>query len=907
MVFRITDGGLLETQYSGQFPDNGSGAIDIAVSDRDNIIFCSYDGVNIIEAVSTKTMERVATEMISGGTENEIAGLEYCHTYNLLLAAERYDQHVRVLRYDAENAVFTQNNEIEVPNITSGGILGLYLDEQEMRLYVSQSQNSSIVRYYDFEVNGNTVTLTNGGQIPIQWNGQSKIAVGIALFNDGAGTKYLYSAGYNHENPYEHPYLIRTSLSASNEVIDRFGTQVNPYAFVAGVDTDERTGYLYITTVGTSSIRVYDPNQWSADPNTCDYIQALTPPQIPEIAGPAGIAVGPNFFDPDRLVIHKKQIDPDPNICTYPETFVTYRTAVHHGVQDEQNVIVREFLPEESIFVSADPNSGYYNSAAHTYSWEIGDLPGLDPNDQTSDPNQYFEITVYITDTAEPAGYVVNTAEVESDSAYAKDNAKTSICCWAVSDRIYVDEKAAGHNSGVNWANAYRNLEDALYRAEQGCGSEIWVAEGVYSPGNAVADVFQVPDNVEVYGGFEGTETDRDQRNWVVHQTVISGYIDKDIFGNDVQNDILLKMGHQSRLDGLTVQGSDHYGIWGKNVDFTIKNCLITDNDQAGIYGKNGELTVDWCQINNSGAQGIYLTADAGSLGVIANSKIFQNQFDGIYAGNSQINIINSRIYQNGLTGSPTNPYYGINLLNPYPNSKIRNNTIVSNAGGGIRVVGGNLPEIRNCIIWDNADNQLSPFEPEMAAFNSCIQDCNDVNGNISTDPNFAYDPFAAGNTNFHLAYNSPCRDRGGEDTVTDPNEFDMDGETRVFGTRVDIGADEAVACDGDLTADDIYNPLDGNADGLVNYSDFTGLSEAWLSRDPNDPSIVTDPNCTSDPNYVDPATIAKWQNCWNPLFNLDVTAPSTYKIDLADLQIFWNDYWLWIACWKENEFLWLY
>ena len=894
-AFDIQDTGL-ELQYTGRFPNNGSGAIDLTVNDRDDIIFVSYDGVNILEAISTKTMEPVATETISGGTENEIAGLEYCHAYNLLLAAERYDASIRVLEYDPISKVFTKNVEVAMPDVDSGGILGLCLDEQEMRLYVSMSYEDTVVKYYDFDVQGDEISVTYQGDIPIEWDGD-KIAVGIALYNNGAGTKYLYSSGYNHENPQEHPYVIRTSLTASNEVIDRLGVKIDPCTYVAGMDTDDETGYLYLTTlVGISSIRVYDPNQWTDDPNDCQYVQMFTDP---DTSGPAGIAVGPNFFSPNQLFINKKQISPDPNTCVNPDTMVTYRTAFHQDQAEESNVVLREFLPEESIFVSADPNTGYYDSLAHTYSWDVGHLPALEPNG-ISDPNRYYEITIYVTNTAEPGGYIVNMAEVESDSSYAKDNVRTSICCWTLDGHIYVNHEATGHNSGVNWENAYRDLNDALNRSAGGCGSEVWVAEGVYSPGNSTSDTYQIPDNVEVYGGFEGTETSRDQRNWMAHQTILSGYIDEDSFGNSVQSETVVTMGNNTLLDGFMIQAGEYQGILGKNSDFTVRNCDLVDNEQIGIYSENGDLTVEWCEVANSGFQGLYHVGNSGTRAIIKNCRIYNNLKDGIYTSNSNLHIINSLIYQNGLAGDSDNPYYGVDLLNSHPDLLLCNNTIVSNMNGGVHAVGGNLPQILNCIIWNNADKQLAGFNADSAAFNSCIQDCNDINFNISVDPGFAYGKLSLGNTNYHLAYDSPCIDAG--DGVTDVNDFDIDGQTRVYGDFVDIGADEAVSCDGVLTADDIYDSQDRNADGFVNYADFPRFSEAWLCHDPNDPSLTTDPNRIGDPNYVDPATISQWQLCWDPTCNLDNTSTSAYEIDMADLEFFWDEHWFWIACWKENE-----
>ncbi len=57
---------------------------------------------------------------------------------------------------------------------------------------------------------------------------------------------------------------------------------------------------------------------------------------------------------------------------------------------------------------------------------------------------------------------------------------------------------------------------------------------------------------------------------------------------------------------------------------------------------------------------------------------------------------------------------------------------------------------------------------------------------NFSANPKFAYhDP-----NNVHLAYDSPCKDRGNPDMSYD-DQVDMDSEDRKVGEAVDVGADE--------------------------------------------------------------------------------------------------------------------
>lgn len=81
-----------------------------------------------------------------------------------------------------------------------------------------------------------------------------------------------------------------------------------------------------------------------------------------------------------------------------------------------------------------------------------------------------------------------------------------------------------------SWENAC-GLQTALLTAA--AGDEIWVQAGLYKPAantGSPAAAFQLKEEVAVYGGFAGTETTRDQRDWETNITVLSG----DLGGDDI-------------------------------------------------------------------------------------------------------------------------------------------------------------------------------------------------------------------------------------------------------------------------------------------------------------------------------------------------------------------------------------
>lgn len=87
----------------------------------------------------------------------------------------------------------------------------------------------------------------------------------------------------------------------------------------------------------------------------------------------------------------------------------------------------------------------------------------------------------------------------------------------------YVNYAALGANNGSNWADAYKDLQNAL--AEAHAGDQIWVAKGTYFPTDGIdrAISFNLPTGVGLYGGFEGRSLN--QRNAETNATVLSADI----------------------------------------------------------------------------------------------------------------------------------------------------------------------------------------------------------------------------------------------------------------------------------------------------------------------------------------------------------------------------------------------
>lgn len=194
----------------------------------------------------------------------------------------------------------------------------------------------------------------------------------------------------------------------------------------------------------------------------------------------------------------------------------------------------------------------------------------------------------------------------------------------AVGDvRLYVDASATGANDGTSWADAYVELSDALAEANARYGEffEIWVAAGVYrpterlDPDNPRTARFGIHNDMKVYGGFAGGESELSQRNVRRNVTVLDG----DLLGNDgpdftnyddnAYHVVVITPNFHvgSLLDGFTIRGGSadgdtpddrHGGGVAADYAYAIRNCTLIENQAwhgGGVY-VNGTPLID-CRI----------------------------------------------------------------------------------------------------------------------------------------------------------------------------------------------------------------------------------------------------------------------------------------------------------------------
>jgi hypothetical protein len=354
---------------------------------------------------------------------------------------------------------------------------------------------------------------------------------------------------------------------------------------------------------------------------------------------------------------------------------------------------------------------------------------------------------------------------------------------FAAGEILYVTPGGAEANAGDSWATA-TTLQNALSLATE--GDEIWVAAGVYKPSNNPTErnfSFRLKDGVAVYGGFEGTETARAERNWSVNLTILSGDIDNNDTnqdGNaiaesadDIQGDnsyhVVTSSGvtTTARLDGFVITAGQANaaniphnqggGILNEGGSPTLSNLVIQGNRAGatggGLYSINGDpILANVRFLGNSAVYGGGLfnvmgnptlidayfegnraTEEGGGLSTDNSSPVLRNVAlrgnsaatgGAIYTANTGMTVANVIVSGNQATNGG-----GLYIRNS--NVTLTNVTISGNRAqqGGASFNQDSQLAVWNSIVWNNKADHVRPsFINQNATpniHNSLVEGCN--------------------------------------------------------------------------------------------------------------------------------------------------------------------------------------
>ena len=476
---------------------------------------------------------------------------------------------------------------------------------------------------------------------------------------------------------------------------------------------------------------------------------------------------------------------------------------------------------------------------------------------------------------------------------------------------LFVDADADGGGNGAGWDSAYGDLQDALAHAAEVNADgdprddvdQIWIAEGVYRPSEQLepedprSATFSLVDGVTLHGGFAGTETTLQGRNWSAHVTTLSGDLGTvDDATDNAYTVVYCGGGVEASLDGLWVTGGNANGDYASGGH-------PERSDGGGVFINGGTLALTNSTILGNSAWGIIGGGGGGicNLGgtvAIANSVLVGNSTDGGGGG----------IWNNGTL--------------TIANSTLSGNAAAFNGGG---IIDAGTITINNSVLAGNSARSTPDVHiySTLAGSNNLIGDgsgqtdlLHGHHGNLvgtsanPIDPRFVEAPSDGGDGwgddpdtpavdesanddygDLRLRADSPAVDAGGSGFIpadtydldgdgktAEPVPFDRGGNARVEGAAVDMGAYEytvVLELPGDLNSDGTVNSndldivranwgatvfpgslLDGDptGDGKVNSDDLNIVRANWGSTAPVAGGVLE--TTKSDPGTATPAAV---------------------------------------------------
>ncbi|MBD2705193.1 hypothetical protein IC229_31515 [Spirosoma sp. BT702] len=378
----------------------------------------------------------------------------------------------------------------------------------------------------------------------------------------------------------------------------------------------------------------------------------------------------------------------------------------------------------------------------------------------------------------------------------------------------YVKPIASGLSNGSSWNNASPDLQ-AMINASAS-GDQVWVASGTYKP-TATTDrsiSFAMKNGVAIYGGFLGAETNLSQRPAINTTTPSSTTLSGDIgtIGDNSDNSLHVirnppGLTTSAILDGFIITSGNANGsitlgppdnIGGGMLNIgkgagqvcspLIRQCVFVAN-QAGFGGA----------MHNDGQEG------GSSSPVLINCVFLNNTVTN--NGGAMINscdmysssrpLLTNCVFQNN-----TATHHGGAMLNAgTSNPRLTNCSFLSNTAGysGGAIYGNGDSQLINCVLWNNGgaftffnNGTEAAATVSYSLFDASVTYYTSGPGNLTTTNS----PFVSG-TDTRLAADSPAINTGDPATtsttgdLTAVSNFDLAGNSRFLGGRIDMGAYE--------------------------------------------------------------------------------------------------------------------
>ncbi|MFD2540925.1 T9SS type A sorting domain-containing protein [Lacinutrix gracilariae] len=408
---------------------------------------------------------------------------------------------------------------------------------------------------------------------------------------------------------------------------------------------------------------------------------------------------------------------------------------------------------------------------------------------------------------------------------WTKDN-QTSYSENCIPSVYYVDANATGANDGSSWTDAFTNVTDAL--ALTNLNDAVWVAKGTYTLADKNTPIAVNTDEVDIIGGFSGTETTLADRDLTAIHTTNATIFTGDINGDDIDGDFSSnKTDNAERLFELRTSNVTFDGIIFENIYDTSQSGGVEEN---GVIFIPNNLNANNLKIKNSVfrsnySNGYLLKIRKFNLGLlIENTKFINNtivnmglvyvqsdstngyiftRWANVLVADNDINLSALYIFREDWNNGSTLDV----VIN---NSTFVNNDYNGTYGNSITASGNgsvNL-NINNTIFWQNTVNGTAAtrdisngldehYDVFIKNTIASVPSNAGTYGTFSTTNLTTLDP-ATDNLNLDAEYKPTSASNyivdQGDNAYYDEalfGDLDLSGNDRVFNTTIDLGAYE--------------------------------------------------------------------------------------------------------------------